>query len=133
MKKEGKRQMADIRLDEEQLHAVIRAAILAHLGPERREALIAGAVDQLLKTKREAAYPGGPIEERNPLQRAFALAVETVARELALEMVRGDEVLRAKLRELIADALVKVAEKKDLPEKIADNVAAAIEKATRGY
>lgn len=111
----------DITLDKEMVKSVVSAAILQMLDAQKREALIKEAIQHLLSPGTDSWNRG-----RSPLQEAFANACRLIAVEIAKEMLEKDEQVKARIRELILEAYMRVTEQNR--EKTVQRIAEALER-----
>lgn len=92
----------DLKLDGDVIRKLVSEAVLRTLDDNKREILIKGAIESLLK----------PVGERygatSPLQDAFNQAIRDVARDLAREELAKDPRLKDKIRELFEAAWLKL-------------------------
>jgi hypothetical protein len=115
----------EIKLDNDLLKSVVSEAIVKSLDEEKRNALIQGAIQALLTPQQTSGYYG---RKETPVEQAFNEAVRNVAHKVAEEMLAGDERVRARLKELMNAALVKVMDdnREATVTKIADALAAGM-------
>ena len=118
---------ARIDLSDEQLHDIVSEAILQAIDEKQRDAILQEAVRGLLERKKSGVYG----DYVTPIQEAFNLAVEGVARNAAREMMDSDEEIKAKVRSLLKDVLEKIFGEQR--EKAIDALAEAFRKGLTGY
>lgn len=94
-----------LRLGEEKLQELASAAVVAAMGPEEREALIASAIKQLFQKKEGRGY--GHLAT-SPLHEAFTRAMTRHAETIAEESITSDEELTEKIRGVVREAIEKV-------------------------
>jgi hypothetical protein len=97
--------MADInlKLDEEGLKKLAAEAILAQLSTEERTSILQQAVSFLLTPKDQ----GYGYRKTTPLQDAFQIALQKIAHEVAREVLDEMPEVRAKMKEVAAEAYMK--------------------------
>lgn len=110
----------NLNMDKDKLNEIVTKAIMDSLDAKTKENVIAQAVAFLNKPKEGGYYD----PKWTPLQDAFNRAVEVVARDVSIEMVRNDPQLRAKIKELLDKAISKVMEKSD--DEVANTLARSI-------
>lgn len=110
----------DFNIPDTQLHLIVSAAVMQALDPEKKEALIQGAICSLLRTE------GSP-DSKTKLELVFDEALLGVAKKLCFEMLETDEGLKKKIRTLIHSAFSKFFEKSQ--EDLADKLAIALSQA----
>ncbi len=113
--------MPDLKfqIDSEDAKAAVQEALMGVLTPAKRDELVRGAIEQLLK---------GNWQTSSELQQIFANGARSVAREVFAEEFAKPEV-RAKIRELVVAAFEGVFEKdrlEPLVEKLGDSIAKAL-------
>lgn len=113
-----------LNLNDEQLRAAVAGAIIQTLTQEKREELISHAVQALLTPPPTRNSWDKPLP--SPIQQAFDVAVENVAREVAKEQVRSDPALRARLAELITKAVERLMNSDEVLDRLAQAFGAAI-------
>lgn len=118
--------MAELRLDDENMKALIAKAIMDTLTVERREELLKASIVKLLETKRGNTYDG-----RSELQIAFDYAVVSVAQQVAFKELAEDGGLKEKVRALMVDAWDRMAGGESR-EKLVQKVAEGMERALKG-
>lgn len=94
--------------DANEIKEIVTAAILTHLGPEKRDELIKGALKMLLETKekKDPRSSYGTIKY-SPLEEAFEQAAIAAARDIMHQkFIKGTEA-REKLDNIIDDAITK--------------------------
>lgn len=84
-----------LTISDDAMKSVMASAILQAITKEEREKLIQAALESLL-TEKETNYP-----YKTKLSRVFDDAVHVFARKHVEEMLRGDEVFKTKLREVL--------------------------------
>lgn len=94
--------MADLRVDDEAMKALIAKSIIDNLTPEYQEKLLSNAVTYLL-TKNPDGY-----SRRAPIQQAFDDAVVRVSEQYARDLLANDEAFQAKIKQLFADVSEKL-------------------------
>ena len=84
------------------MQALVAKAVFDGLTPDKREALIQGAIKSLLETPKgnERNYYGTKV---SPLQEAFNRAIETVAMQHALKFLTEDPDFQVRIKKLFAD------------------------------
>jgi hypothetical protein len=95
--------MAGISIDDKTVQSLVSKAIVDELGKEGRDLLITQALETLIKPNVNAY---GREEGPPPINRAFEQAVQQASWEVAREVVKEHEELRAKLRELVGDVIL---------------------------
>lgn len=116
--------MANFSLDDNAMKDLIAKSIIDTLTPERREALIADAIKQLLASKSGDRY-----DARSHLQVAFDLAVAQIAQKVAFEELSKDGGLKVKIRDLMVAGWERMASGENhekLVSRIADSLTRAI-------
>ena len=102
-------------VDEEQIKEIVTAAILTHLGPEKRDELIQNTLKMLLETK-ERKDPNktyGTIMY-SPLQEAFEKGAIQAANEICKQYFDEGKPARLEVERVIDEAIEKwLAESKD--------------------
>src|SRR5262245_9827148 len=89
-----------VELPAELLKEVASAAILNALTPEKRETIIKQAVSHLLS-------PGSHMRD-SPITQAFNDGIRYAAIQVAKEMFEKNETLKAKIKQLLEDAIERV-------------------------
>jgi hypothetical protein len=118
--------MANFQLDDNAMKDLIAKSIIDALTPERRDALIADAIKQLLASKTGDRY-----DARSQLQIAFDYAVSEVARKVAMEQLGGDAALATKMRELMLAGWERMNAGEN-HEKLVSKIASSMERAISG-
>ena len=92
----------DVKIDQDAMQALVAKAVFDGMTPDKREALLTGAIKSLMETPRgnDRNYFG---EKTSPLQTAFNRAVETVAMQHAVEFLSNDADFQTRLKSLFAD------------------------------
>jgi hypothetical protein len=90
--------MADFKLDDANLQALISKSILDTLTPAKKEEVLAAAVKSLM----ELHGPAG--KKTSLLQDAFNNAMISVANNIAREHLENDETIKVQMREMITAA-----------------------------
>lgn len=96
----------DIKFTDEQLQQVITKAIFDSLTTEQKEDLLKKAVSSLLQPRERSGYSS--YSKKTQLQEAYELAAYQVASSLIAEEMKNDEVFKANVKKLYADASEKV-------------------------
>ena len=112
--------MAEVRLslDGDALREATVQAMFGILTPEVQKDILQQAIDAILKPSTNSWDKG-----KSPIENAFVRAVDTLAYEVAQEMVKKDESIRAKLEALLEKASRKILDE-DV-DKMADRMATA--------
>lgn len=112
----------NINLNNEQMREVIGVAIMKTLDENTRTAVIAAAIDHLMRP--ENTYGG---KQESPLQQAFNRAIANVAEQAAKEEIENNDEVKEKLRTLLHEAVdTLMANKEESVKKIASALAAAM-------
>lgn len=93
--------------DSEALKNATVQALVGALSPELKEELIRKGVESLMLTP-PARQGYGYSEPKSPLQEVFETAIRQFARDLAIDMVKGDANLQVKLKEALHGAAEKM-------------------------
>ena len=108
----------DVRLNDDTMKDIIAKAVIDTLTPEKREELISAAIKALLTPSTSTGIYGN--QPKSPLQDAFDTAVRSVANEVAREQIMANTELRAKIKDMIGEAWLKlVANESGIVEKLA--------------
>lgn len=112
--------MSDItlKLDPVAMREATSQAIMGVLTAEVRTELIQSAIRQMLNPSKNSWEKG-----QSPIEVAFLAAANQVAREVALEVVKADEGMKVKLKELLEQAAAKIlqTDTDKLAERMADS------------
>lgn len=105
--------------------ALIGKTILEAIGPEQRDALIAAAVDKMVRSTEHTEY-GRKIVDPSPIQVAFEAAVREACGRIVREYIDSDEA-RPMVEKAIHDACRDlIADRESWYGKVADAVGSAI-------
>lgn len=118
----------DISLNDEQLEAAIRGAILTTITDEKRDELFQAAIKELLSGTVTVGH-GHRSREENRFARAFTEAVERTTTKLALEIME-EEPYATQIRELVTKTLSE-ALAEGFDESVKSKLASAIADAIR--
>ncbi len=118
----------DVRLDDDAMRGIITKAIVDSLTPERREALIAAAIKELLEKDSSASRYGS---SKTKLQSIFDMAALDVAREVARDVMSKDEAIKEKIRQLFYEGWTKATGPEGC-DKLIENIANSIHKGIVG-
>lgn len=99
--------MNGINIESEALQAIVSKAILEGIDADQKQAILEQAVSALIKPQGERRYG---VEPTTPLQDAFDLAVRSVVNSVAREVVEENQELRAKVREMVSQAMASALE-----------------------
>lgn len=118
----------DIKVDNDEMNAIVAKAVVDSLTPERREKLITQAVTKML-----SANPGGPYDrdKRSDLQKVFDDAVYSAATKYARETLLDNADFQVNIESLFADAAKKLfaqEHRDDLTSGIAEFIRKALTK-----
>lgn len=97
----------DFKVDQDAMQALVAKAVFDGMTPDKREALIQGAIRSLLETPKgnDRNYYGTKVA---PIQEAFNRAVEQVALDHARNVVQSDPAFQDHLKRLFADVANKL-------------------------
>lgn len=112
-----------VDLSSDQLRDLTSTAILQAITDQQRAALIQAALTYLL-TPREGAYGRKPL---SPIQEAFNLAVEGLARDLVRDELRTNPAITEQIHALIVDAVDRLmADRAAVVDRMADSLSRAL-------
>jgi hypothetical protein len=94
-----------ISIPADAMQQVVAKAIMEGLTEDQRTSVIASAVQYLLTPQKVNSWDR---EGPTPVEVAFKNAVDKVVREVAFDMVEANEDLRAKIRDMVQDAIAAV-------------------------
>lgn len=86
--------------DSAELQKVVAAAIVQTVDANKRDALVATAIEHLIAPPKDRGYGAPP----SPLECAFRDAVTAFARRESVALLEGDEALKGTIRSLLAEA-----------------------------
>lgn len=114
-----------LQIEGDALREAIAQSIIGHLTPETQRQLLDKAIQAILAPSTNN-YDRG----KSPLQIAFENAVQRVAQEQALRLVQEDEIIKAKLQDLLRETADKVlaADTEKMSERMADAFVASMRK-----
>lgn len=95
--------MTEIKIESDAMQAIVSKAILEGIDADQKQAILEQAVAALIKPRGEKRY--GMPDPTTPLQDAFDTAVRSVVNQVAREFVEENQELRAKVREMVAQAM----------------------------
>lgn len=106
------------------VRVIVAEGMMKAIDQEARDKLVADAIKHLL------AEPSGQYGSRlpSPLATAFHEAVTFVAREMVMESVRGDEIVRARVAEVVRKSLEKLFDSDRMAQLICDKLWQVIER-----
>ena len=117
----------ELKLDDGALRQIAGAAILTALDQGTRDKLVQGALENLMKPNDSNSYP---YDRLSVLERAFHSAIADVAREIIDAEVKKDETVKERVKQLVADAWLKLdastAERDKLVTAMATAIATAL-------
>lgn len=90
----------ELKIDEEQMNALVSKAVFEMIPPEAREQLLQRAVFDLITGSSKSAYGN-----KTKLQELFEQAVFTTARKLIEEHLTNSPVFEEKIRELFIECI----------------------------
>ena len=99
----------NVSIDEEAIRPIVAQAVMDQIGPERRDRLVAGALEYLLQPGESNLY-GRRERTPSPLERALQEAVVGAARSVVNELLAQPEYgakVRAAVREGMDRALAE--------------------------
>lgn len=110
----------EIKLDTVDFKEVFNAAIIKTLDEEKKNALIQGALNHLTTRPDNNGYRKG----KTPIEDAFEMALNQVAREKIEEFLKTDESINKTIEKLISDAVSKINgdRRENTVSKIADKI-----------
>lgn len=98
--------MTDIKIDTAAMNQIVSKAILEGIDDNQKQAILEQAVQALITPKKDNYGRNTD----TPLQRAFDSAVGSVVYQVAREFVEENQELRAKVREMVAQAMATALE-----------------------
>lgn len=117
--------------DEEEIKEIVTAAILTHLGPEKRDDIIKQTLRMLLTTK-ERPHPTRSYEtiKYTPLEEAFELAARKTANIICMQHFTEGKPARLEVERVMEEAVQKwLSRSKDkLVENITSEISRALDK-----
>jgi predicted NAD-dependent protein-ADP-ribosyltransferase YbiA (DUF1768 family) len=115
----------EIKLDAAQIQGFVEQAIMAQIGEEQRNAVIAQAVTALL-TPRESIL--GYRKTATPLQDAFDNAVRMVAFKAAQDLIENESEARAQILKMVSTPIAEICkgEYDGLADRIGEAVGQAV-------
>jgi hypothetical protein len=108
------------KLAGDDLAAVMGTAIMNHLTPERREALIQASITSIL-TVRPDRYGSGE-KPKSELEKLFENAVENIARQIVYDDISKDGRVRDLVKKLLDDVVNRTLDNESTREKLVDDV-----------
>lgn len=113
-----------IELPQDQLQQIVAAGIMQMLTPEKREKMIADALNAAL-TKPTSSY-----ETRTPIQVAFDKAVQAECARVVEDTINKDESFKAKCAETVRLGIEKVllANQEDIANALAETLGRVLQK-----
>jgi len=96
--------MAQMTINDDRLQDLAASAVVAAMGPEEREALIANALKDLM-TNKERGYG---FNRTSPLHDAFSRAMTARAETIAKEIIEADESITEQVTEMVREAINRV-------------------------
>lgn len=110
-----------IEIKDDQLTKIMAQAVLTFLTPEKREELLLQAVTEFFTAKDKSGY-----DKRPEIEKAFSEVIGKVGREVAMEIIKSDETIMAKIRAEAHAGINKVLDSNKLSEHIAGNFARSV-------
>lgn len=106
MSPEGEAKVSEIKVnvDGPAMQAIVAAAILQQVGPEKRDELMTAAIKHLMTPGESRGYGYAP--PRSPLQQAFEEAVRHSADRIMHEEMEKPE-YKSKLQEVVREAMMR--------------------------
>jgi hypothetical protein len=111
----------DLKIEQKDVAEFVSAALLTKLDQNARDELIKEALKTLISPPERNSY--GQLQ-KSPLQEAFDQAVRRTTQTIAYDMIEENAEFKAKLKELITEAVEVLFTRKreDVTNKIADAI-----------
>jgi hypothetical protein len=116
----------ELKLDEETMQGLVSKSIFDMLTPEKRDELVKGAIQSLMKRE-----TGSGFNRLTELERLFADAAQAVARKIVVEKLEQDTVFQDGVKTLFENAW-KTAFEGEAGTKLAEKMAGAFRQALTG-
>lgn len=114
----------ELKIDPNDMKAIVSAAILDKMSREQRDVLVQEAIASLLVPQKQDSY--SRVEAKTKLQDAFSTAAYTVTVEIVREHLRTDEAFRGAVTTMVTRGILSLLDNESDSAKLSGSVASII-------